>query len=691
MKKQRIIKSLVTAMALALGTGAAQAEDQRYIIKFKDGQGNSVKAALKAKGGKVKKSLEHRNLVAATLPAQALNGLRNNPNVELLEIDPRRKLMAESTPFGIGMVQADIVSDQFISNRKVCIVDTGYDLGHEDLIDAGVTGDDGYGSNDTGNWYNDGHGHGTHVAGTISAIGGNNTGVVGVTGSGQLQLHIVKVFNDSGSWAYGSDLVAAVDQCVTAGANVISMSLGGSGSSSAEQNAFDQALANGVLSIAAAGNDGNSSMSYPASYNSVMSVAAVDSSKNVASFSQFNSQVEIAAPGVGVNSTLPNNTYDAWSGTSMATPHVSGVAALVWSHHTECNASQIRNALNMTSEDRGSAGRDNYYGYGIVKAKAAIDAIGAQGCDVSGGGGTEPPVGNVLENGVPMTGLVGNQGEEQHFTFDVPAGATNISFDMSGGSGDADLYVKFGSAPTTSSYDCRPYKYGNNESCTGTSSDGTYHVMIRAYSAYSGVSLTASYTEGGGTPDSELQNGVPKTNLSGSTGEEIHYTMPVPSGATNINFSMSGGSGDADLYVKFGSAPTTSDYDCRPYRYGNSESCTGSSSDGVYYVMIRAYSSYSGVSLTGSYTDNSGAAITVNTKDISAAKSMQGKHGRVELTWEKATSADVDIYRNGLLIKSVQNQGAWNDRIGPHPSGHFSYRVCDAGTDDCTQAAVVQF
>jgi serine protease len=332
-------------------------------------------------------SLPNINAFAIELDQQQLAALQSDDSVAEIEEDPIRYLAAESVPYGITMVQANQLSDNLSGNRKVCIMDTGYTLNHPDLPSTGITGSDGYGSNDTGNWYNDGNGHGTHVAGTIAAIGGNGQGVVGVNPSGQLGLHIVKVFNDSGNWAYGSDLIKAIEQCQQAGANVTSMSLGGSGSSNAERQAFANSYAQGMLHIAAAGNGGNSSLSYPASYDSVVSVAAVDSSENKASFSQYNAQVEIAAPGVSVNSTWNNNGYKSISGTSMATPHVSGVAALVWSHFPNCSNQQIRDALNATAKDKGSVGRDNSYGHGIVQAKAAYDYLAASDC--GGGGGTD--------------------------------------------------------------------------------------------------------------------------------------------------------------------------------------------------------------------------------------------------------------------------------------------------------------
>jgi len=222
---------------------------------------------------------------------------------------------------------------------------------------------------------------------------------------------------------------------------------------------------------------------------------------------------------------------------------------------------------------------------------------------VTGGGGGG---GNVLQNGVAVTGLTATTGNQLAYTMVVPAGATNLKFVTSGGSGDGDLYVKFGSAPTTSSYDCRSWVSGNSETCSITTAQaGTYYVMINAYSTFSGMSLTGSYTAGGGGGGgTTLSNGVPVTGLAATAGNwTSDYTLVVPSGATNLKFQISGGTGDADLYVRLNAAPTTSSYTCRPYLSGNSETCTFSApTAGTYHVRINAYATFSGVTLTPSFT-----------------------------------------------------------------------------------------
>nr|WP_230961292.1 PPC domain-containing protein [Psychrosphaera haliotis] len=172
---------------------------------------------------------------------------------------------------------------------------------------------------------------------------------------------------------------------------------------------------------------------------------------------------------------------------------------------------------------------------------------------------------------------------------------------MTGGSGDADLYVKFGSAPTTSSYDCRPYKGGNVESCPiATAQAGTYYVKVIGYSAFSGVSLTGSFTAGSTGGGQGYDTTI--SDISATRNNWKYYTVDVPAGMSSFDVSTYGGSGDADLYIRFGAQPTTSAYECRPYKGGNNESCSvNSPTAGTWHIGVRAYSTFSGVSMDVSY------------------------------------------------------------------------------------------
>ena len=521
----RAFRTLSVASALVAGLAAsAAAQDGRYLVKFRDGRGAAGHAALRAAGARVVVELDPQNAAAARIPAAALNGLSRNPNIDYIEADVIREPYAlwnntttngETLPYGIQMVQADKVTPLSANSRTLCIIDSGYSQQHVDLKGTD-TGEVTFSSaNVSGTWDTDSCGHGTHVAGTVAAISGNGAGVASVNPG--VRLHIVKVFGDnktveegSCSWTYASNLVAALNACRAADANVISMSLGGGLKSRTEEAAFNSANAEGRLSIAAAGNAGNGSTSYPAGYASVMSVAAVDANEARASFSQRNSDVEISAPGVAVLSTTawldsntltagttwnggriegaargtsiggtliyggrctassagwsgkvvicergdntfaqkvsnvqssggraaaiynvaasdptcgvytgtlgdgvtssiqaitlscadgaaavtaangsqtgsvssaflaPNSGYEAWDGTSMATPHVSAVAALIWSCDPTKSNGAVRAALTSTARDKGAAGRDSSYGHGIVQAKDAALALTGQ-------------------------------------------------------------------------------------------------------------------------------------------------------------------------------------------------------------------------------------------------------------------------------------------------------------------------
>lgn len=497
------VAGLAASICLAFLPSAIQAQGnsadntQRYMLTVQKGKGKkSLDVVTKNKGKKAKK-LKYRDVIAADLSDKDLAKLLRHPLFRgaKVELDPQRFMLAEQVPYGISMIDANASIGGLTPgglDRKVCIIDSGYDLDHPDLPKADrVTG-----MSQTGDsWSDPGDSHGTHVAGTVAALVGNNAGVVGVHSGQGLSLHIVKVFNDQGSWTNSSNLIDALDECVAKGANIVSMSLGGGGPSSNESGAFASALANGVLSIAAAGNSGNSTLSYPASYDSVVSVAAIDSSKSVASFSQFNSQVELSAPGVNVNSTVVGGGYSSYNGTSMATPHVAGAAALLWSNHAGCDAGQIRQAMAVSAEDLGAAGPDDNYGYGLVRLLAASQLIVDNSCQNLPPLPTTPPP-PMIANGQTLSGLSGSAGDEVFYSISLPSGATNLVVEIAGGSGDADLYVRAGALPTTGAYDCRPWLNGNNESCPFAAPSGPdYYVMIRAYSAYSSVSLSVNYDE----------------------------------------------------------------------------------------------------------------------------------------------------------------------------------------------------
>lgn len=243
----------------------------------------------------------------------------------------------------------------------------------------------------------------------------------------------------------------------------------------------------------------------------------------------------------------------------------------------------------------------------VEQAWAAV-GVGSAPTGGSPGSGTTPPPTSAtvaLSNGNAVSGIAGAANEEKVFTLSVPANSTNLKFQMSGGTGDADIYVKFGSRPTTTAYDYRPYLDGNNELvAVTTATAGTWYIVIRGYTAFTGISLVGSYaagTAGGTTPSTnELQNGVAKSNLSGATGSDQLYTFKIPAGATSLTINMGGGAGDADLYVRYNSAPTTNAFDFRPYKAGNAETVQTSApaADTTVYVMVRAYSAYSGVTLT---------------------------------------------------------------------------------------------
>lgn len=377
--------ALVLALTLVLGTvgsGVSMAAPQsattwaggRYFVGFR---GLPDAAFVKSLGGEVVHAYHIVPALAVRLPDAAVAALRANPNVAYVEADGVVHALADTVPWGISRVGADQVQagGNYGAGIKVGIIDTGIDVDHPDLaVVGGVTFVAGTTT------YDDDNGHGTHVAGTVAALA-NGSGVIGAAPAASL--YAIKVLDSTGS-GYWSDVVSGIDWAVSNGMQIVNMSLGASSGTTTLQQACDNAYAKGVLLVAAAGNSGNAAgkgdnVGYPAAYASVIAVAATDSDDVRASFSSTGPDVELAAPGVSIYSTYMGGGYSTLSGTSMASPHVTGVAALVWKANPSFANADVRNAMNSTATDLGAAGRDNWYGYGLVNAPRAV------------GGGTATP------------------------------------------------------------------------------------------------------------------------------------------------------------------------------------------------------------------------------------------------------------------------------------------------------------
>ena len=202
-----------------------------------------------------------------------------------------------------------------------------------------------------------------------------------------------------------------------------------------------------------------------------------------------------------------------------------------------------------------------------------------------------------IEAGIPLTEQVGNKGSRQFYILNVPEDILNMTVTLSGSSGDVDLYV-YQSSPESQNIICTSLEPDSNETCTlGGLPSGQYIIELRGYSDYSGVTLLANYTP------TSLENGIP-VSLSAANDEEMDLKIHVPRHASRLKISLSGGSGDADLYVRYGTQPTLREFDCAPYLEGNEETCLiRRPRPGTYFIKVHGFDSFSEVALTASYRE----------------------------------------------------------------------------------------
>lgn len=491
-------------------------------------------------------AVEGRHIVKADrkLSEQETEEMRQNlakdPNVTLVEED--KLLNIAATPNDTqytsqwhyyettGGLRANTAWDNATGTGVVvAVLDTGYrphaDLNANilpgyDMISDSFVGNDGNARDnnpqDPGDWIianecggthaaEDSSWHGTHVSGTIAAVTNNSSGVAGVAYGAKVVP--VRVLGKCGGytsdiadgiiWASGGTVSGAPTNPNPA--KVINMSLGGSGAcDSTTQAAINTARANGAVIVIASGNDNSNANNFnPGNCTGVVNVASTNRSGGRAYYSNYGTSIDVAAPGGAMNSandpngilstyntgtTTPGaDSYGYSQGTSMAAPHVAGVAALIVQKKPAATPDEIETILKTTT--RSFPATCTNCGTGIVDAAAAVAAASG----TTGGGGGTGATSTVNNISVARSAWA-------YYTIAVPTGMRVLTVTISGGTGDGDLYVRRGSRPTTSSYDCRPYLNGNNENCTFNNPvAATYHIGIRGATTVSGVTLTTSY------------------------------------------------------------------------------------------------------------------------------------------------------------------------------------------------------
>ena len=373
---------LGTQTAGASGNGPSD----RYIVGMEPGRAGEARDAA----SEVHREFDFGDIgqaVSGYFTEEALQGLENNPNVRYIEANGEMEALEQTVPWGIDRVGATVLHDEGETGNgaDIAILDTGIDSDHYDLADligggkcftddcCGEATGGIFGCDDNDNEcleaWDDDNDHGTHCAGTAGAID-NSEGVVGV--STEATLWAGKVLTGCGSGSYDA-IAAGIEWTADQGFDVASMSLGGD-ESSVVKDACQYAYDKGVLLVAAAGNDGECTdcVGSPAAYDEVIAVSATSEEDSLASFSSTGPEVELAAPGEGVLSTVPTETssdgLETFSGTSMACPHVSGAGAQLMANGYA--NTEARQQLRDTAEDIGLG--DNEQGYGLLDAEAAV-------------------------------------------------------------------------------------------------------------------------------------------------------------------------------------------------------------------------------------------------------------------------------------------------------------------------------
>ncbi|WLR50648.1 S8 family serine peptidase [Bacillus tianshenii] len=383
-KLTRMIVLCCLVMVFASGEAAAEqlsekekqeARSEEVLVKYK---GNNVSTFDK---GEEQEYLEHVQMRVLKVKDKAkkqqlMKEWKTRPDVVVEENQPRYVEKVNdpylnyqwSIPFLELPYMWHYNSSEVV---RIAVIDSGVNINHPDLLGRMVSG--GYNFIDNNMDISDVHGHGTAVSGVIGATINNREGIAGVTGGVPIEILPLRVTFSDGT-GYTSDIIRAINYAIEQEVDVINISMGSTAYSELEREAINTAIEDGIIVVAAAGNNGNNTYSYPASYQNVLSIGSVGESGKVSTFSNFNDRVVLTAPGEKILTTTRDGGYEFQYGTSFSTPIVAGTAAVLKSFYPEMNQQDVLNTFIKTAEDRGVPGKDDYYGYGIVQPLDALQS-----------------------------------------------------------------------------------------------------------------------------------------------------------------------------------------------------------------------------------------------------------------------------------------------------------------------------
>ncbi|ACA84943.1 S8 family serine peptidase [Shewanella woodyi] len=675
----------------------------------------------------------------------------------------------------------------------VAVIDTGVDYNHEDLqgniwtnpneIAGNGIDDDGNGVIDDIHGYSaidddgdpmDGNGHGTHVSGTIGAKGNNGVGVAGVNWDVSI---IGCQFLDAGGSGSTAGAIACIDYVTNLKVNhgvdvkASNNSWGGGGFSQALKDSIESGGDAGILFVAAAGNgayDNDASPSYPASYDSaaVMAVASTDRNDNMSGFSQYGlTSVDIGAPGSAILSTTPGNNYSSFNGTSMATPHVVGAAALVWSINPDLTIDEMKQLLMDSGDSNAdltgktvSGARLNVataldmadpspsYRFTVTPSSQTIEAGSAASYDFSVGSVADwdGTVALTVEVSPALDGVslsTDSVMAGDNFTLDVmtaaatPWGDYTITVSGDDGAIQKSKSVSLGILPQG----IEDYPYSNDDpvSIPDNDSNGIVSTIevaddLQVFGVTADVNITHTWSgdlivtltspEGtesvlhnrsGGSADDVVES----WDLADFNGEMAMgtWTLSVSDnaaadlGTLNSWGIIISGVGDTapaapvagfdysaeGLSVSFTNTSTDANDDIVSYSWDFGD--MGTSTDMSPSHTYASAGSYA-VSLT--VTDAEGNTDTANmnvdvfdnviTAEVLRAKLSRRGSALVDLTWDGANGNSVDIYRDGEMVATTENDGRYRDRFTNAPAS-VEYTICETGSSLCSDPITAQF